>query len=233
MSLKSGKHTCRVAAPINGWFCESKTGTAGLRLPLEITGGECNGAHVEYIAWLSHAALDRSVKTLSDVFGWDGNLAALASLVDSGPFVGRECEITVEDEEYNGKTTERWDLAKWGGAKEIVKADTDAIRQLAARWKSRTAAPSKPPAGRPATPPPPPARTTPPPAAAAATATATKPTTKDAAWAAVTEAWAGKDEVARNEAWSTVLARVLNGKPESALKPDEWAAIADEVSIPF
>jgi len=134
MSLKSGKHTCRVAAPINGWFCESKTGTAGLRLPLEITGGECNGTHVEYIAWLSHAALDRSVKTLADVFGWDGNLAALASLVDSGPFVGRESEITVEDEEYNGKMYPKikW-LNKAGGGSSAKPLAKDAVAEMVAK----------------------------------------------------------------------------------------------------
>ena len=132
--LKSGKHTCRVAAPVNGWFCESKTGTAGLRLPLEITGGECSGTHVEYIAWLSQAALDRSVKTLADVFGWDGNLAALASLVDSGPFVGRECEITVEDEEYNGKMYPKikW-LNKAGGGSGAKPLAKDAVAEMVAK----------------------------------------------------------------------------------------------------
>ncbi len=134
MSLKSGKHNCRVAAPSNGWFCESKTGTPGLRLPLEVTSGECKGTQVEYIAWLSHAALDRSVKTLADVFGWDGNLAALSQLVDSGPFVGRECEITVEDEEYNGKMYPKikW-LNKAGGGNSAKPLAKDAVAEMVAK----------------------------------------------------------------------------------------------------
>ena len=134
MSLKSGKHNCRVAAPSNGWFRESKTGTPGLRLPLEVTSGECKGTQVEYIAWLSHAALDRSVKTLADVFGWDGNLAALASLVESGPFVGRECEITVEDEEYNGKM---YPKIKWlnnaGGGTSAKPRAKEAVAEMVAK----------------------------------------------------------------------------------------------------
>ena len=134
MSLKSGKHNCRVAAPLNGWFCESKTGTPGLRLPLEVTSGECKGTQVEYIAWLSHAALDRSVKTLADVFGWDGNLAALSQLVDSGPFVGRDCEITVEDEEYNGKMYPKikW-LNKAGGGNSAKPLAKDAVAEMVAK----------------------------------------------------------------------------------------------------
>ena len=134
MSLKSGKHNCRVAAPLNGWFCESKTGTPGLRLQLEVASGECKGTNVEYIAWLSHAALDRSVKTLADVFGWDGNLAALSQLVDSGPFVGRECEITVEDEEYNGKMYPKikW-LNKAGGGNSAKPLAKDAVAEMVAK----------------------------------------------------------------------------------------------------
>lgn len=123
MSLKSGKHICIVTPPANGWFCESSTGTAGLRLPLEITSGECKGTLCEYVGWLSHAALPRTVKTLVEVFGWDRNLDALGKLLDSGPFVGKECEITVEDEEYNGKTYPKikWLNRAGGGARMLAK----------------------------------------------------------------------------------------------------------------
>ena len=105
-----------------------------MRLPLEVTSGECKGTQVEYIAWLSHAALDRSVKTLADVFGWDGNLAALSQLVDSGPFVGRECEITVEDEEYNGKMYPKikW-LNKAGGGNSAKPLAKDAVAEMVAK----------------------------------------------------------------------------------------------------
>ena len=129
MPLKSGKHLCIVAPPSNGWFCESSTGTAGIRLPLEITSGECKGTLCEYIGWLSHAALPRTVKTLVEVFGWDRNLDTLGKLLDSGPFVGKECEITVEDEEYNGKISPKikWLNRAGGGARMLAKDGISAL----------------------------------------------------------------------------------------------------------
>ena len=156
MSLKSGKHICRVSAPSNGWFCESSTGTAGLRLPLEIISGECKGTLTEHISWLSHKALERSIKTLAEVFGWDGNLAALAPLLDSGPFVGRECEITVEDEEYNGKMYPKikWlnksgqsskPLSKDAASAMIAKLNATAMKIAS---EPRDDAPAQPPATR-------------------------------------------------------------------------------------
>jgi len=164
--------------------------------------------------------------------GFNGDFNA-PDFADEAKFEG--VELNCRHEEYNGKTTERWELAKWGGAKEIVKADNDAIRQLSAKWKSRTAAPAPKPAGRPTPPPPAPARSLPPaPAASTATATATKPTTKDAAWASVCEAWAGKNADAdRDKKWVDALGACLKGRPESALTGDEWAAIAEECAIPF
>ena len=129
MSLKSGKHTCIVTAPFNGWFRTSSKGTEGICLPLEITAGPCKGEEVEHIMWLSDGALPRTVKALVDAFGWDRNLAALAGLVNTGPFVGKECQITVEDELYNGKMYPKiqWLNRKGGGdgapmAKESIAA---------------------------------------------------------------------------------------------------------------
>jgi hypothetical protein len=139
MSLKSGKHTAIVTAPANGWFCESSKGTAGLRIPLEIISGPCQGELCEYVGWLSHAALPGTVKTLVEAFGWDRNLDALGKLLDSGPFVGKECEITVEDEEYNGKM---YPKIKWlnrvgGGARMLAK---DGIAALVAKLSAEVLA---------------------------------------------------------------------------------------------
>lgn len=132
MSLKSGKHTAIVIAPSTGWFCETSKGVAGIRVPLEITTGPCEGELCEWIGYLSHAAIPGTVKSLVEAFGWDRNLDALGKLLDSGPFVGKECEITVEDEEYKGKI---YPKVKWlnrvgGGARMLAK---DGIAALVAK----------------------------------------------------------------------------------------------------
>lgn len=187
-----------------------------------------------YLAFTDGAQQYTDAKLIA--LGFDGNFAT-PGFSDEAKFEGIEL-ICRHEPNRDNKVTEKWDIAKWGGERTIEAAPADACRQAAAAWKARTVK-SAPPAGRPTAPPAAPARSAPPPPAAApapsagGVATATKPTTKDAAWAAVTEAWAGKDDSARNEAWSQTLARVLSGKPETALKPEEWAAIAEECSIPF
>lgn len=100
--MKIGTHKVKVVSPSNGWFCESSKGTAGIRIPLEIIAGECKGELTEYVAWISHAAIAGSMKTLKKAFSFNGDLRLLSGISD-GPWVGKECEVVCEEQEYNGK----------------------------------------------------------------------------------------------------------------------------------
>lgn len=101
MNLKPGRYSCIVLAPNNGWFGEAgDNATPFIRIPLQVSKGPQRGEEVDYSAWISDKAIERTIKNLREVFQWDGDLVALARQVNTGPFVGRECSITVEEEEF-------------------------------------------------------------------------------------------------------------------------------------
>jgi len=60
-------------------------------------------------------------------------------------------EVLCKHDEYEGKTTEKWDLANWGGGPE--KASNDVIKRYNAKWKAEVGSPPPKPAGAPARPP--------------------------------------------------------------------------------
>lgn len=105
MNLKPGTYQCEVTAPSNGWF-----GTAGekktpfIRILLVVTSGAHEGEEVVYQAWITDSAKSRTIKTLKEVFDWNGNVVELARLMDTGPFVGKACSIECESETYKEKT---------------------------------------------------------------------------------------------------------------------------------
>jgi hypothetical protein len=56
--------------------------------------------------WLSDSAFERTLDTLTNVFGWDGeNVYELN--VDTSMFASIECDITTVEEEYNGRVYEK------------------------------------------------------------------------------------------------------------------------------
>lgn len=104
MSLIIGRHHCVVLEPGNGWFGSAgEKNTPYIRIPLQITDGPMEGQEVTYQAWITDAALNRTVDNLMEVFEWDGDLVKLAKQVNTGPFVGKPCSIVCEEEEYKGK----------------------------------------------------------------------------------------------------------------------------------
>lgn len=156
--LKAGKYHCKVIAPSNGWFGEAgENNTPFLRIPLEVTEeGEAQGEQITFQGWLSDKSVERTVKNLAEVFGWNGDLVALAKMTNTGPFVGKPCRIVTEEDEYNGKkkVVIKWLNAPDGGGKAMV---LDKAMSLAARLAKRaeTAAASalaEAPASRPAPP---------------------------------------------------------------------------------
>lgn len=76
-------------------------GTPGALLLLRNDAGD----HIYHTLWLSDGALENSVNTLKEVFGFDGNFETINDQVK-----GKECSFTVEMEEYEGKEYPR---VKW------------------------------------------------------------------------------------------------------------------------
>lgn len=103
----------------------------------------------------------KSVETLRDVLGWDGDFATV--LNSAAPAI--ECQVEVEESDFEGKRSFR---VKWlnplGSSGGLKKADPDKVKALSAKYGSliRAAAGKGPaaPAGKPGSPPPP-ARTAP------------------------------------------------------------------------
>lgn len=131
MSLKEGKYQCVVLAPFNGWFGESgEKNTPFIRLNLRvIEDGEAEGDELEWQGWLSEKALARTCKNLAEVFGWDGDLEALAGQLKTGPFVGKPCSVVTEFEEYNGKKRIKikWLNSAGGGGKTLPATEAMAL----------------------------------------------------------------------------------------------------------
>ena len=146
MNLTPGKYQCIVLAPGNGWIFESKEKrTPYVGLSLQVTSGPHKGEEVEYSAWLSDGAVERTMKNLTEVFGWDGDLEKLARQVDVGHFVGKPCSITVEEEMYKDKPR---NVVKWLNSSDSKGSVMDANRalQLARRLSGK---PDTGPAGPP------------------------------------------------------------------------------------
>lgn len=138
MPLVTGRHACIVTAPSNGWFKEAgKDNTPFIGIPLQITEGPNKGHCEIYNAWISDAAYERTVKNLKEVFGWDGDLEALAQEVNTGPFVNKRCSIVVEEEpdrSGNPRTVIKWLNGPDGGGKTI---EVNRALQLARRLSGK------------------------------------------------------------------------------------------------
>lgn len=147
---------------------------------------------------------------------------------------GEGVQLLCNHDSYNGKASEKWELANWG-KRENGSAGADVLRTLEARWKSNAAAPARP-AGRPT---PPPARGNgtaakrAAPAAPVAVAVAPTPETKEDVWAAYCEASGDKPDLG---AWAKMVAAVegASGKAESDFAAEEWRQVHAAIDgIPF
>lgn len=136
--LKVGKFHCKVVAPVNGWFGEAgENNTPYIRIPLVIDEeGDCEGDDLVFQGWLTDKSFDRTIKNLAEVFDWDGDLDALAKQLKTGHFVGKPCQVVLEEEEYNGKKSIK---IKWlnradGGGKSM---ESTKAQGFAARFSER------------------------------------------------------------------------------------------------
>jgi len=101
------KFKCRVTE-IDSYFGESSQGNPCLAIPLEVIEGEHEGKTItKYLSLVKSEGkdgkitFDRTIETLAEVFGFNGDLEALYQGEIS--FTGMECRIKTELEEYKGE----------------------------------------------------------------------------------------------------------------------------------
>lgn len=85
------------------------SGTESIAIQLQATknlttGEECDRRFVGYL-YLSSRAVENTITTLNDVFGYTEQSFYPLNLPET--LQGKDCEITVVREEYNGKMTEK------------------------------------------------------------------------------------------------------------------------------
>jgi len=139
---EEGSFLGKVSEPIYGWLGESKTGTRFIRVPVTITTeGAQKGKTIDWYGYLTDRTQDRTVEALEHCFGidWDWN---------NINFAGKEVEVVVEQEEYNGKTSfkAKWlnnpnlDRASGGKSPEEIEAEKAEAKAKAAEIAKELAA---------------------------------------------------------------------------------------------
>lgn len=103
---------------------EAKTGTPFMQLNFETEEGSIAGR-----LYFSEKAFDRSLNTLKEAFGFDGDFNNL------DPLKGQECSITTEFEKFEMDNGEEKDVlrVKWINPKGGSKMDPSERKSLAAR----------------------------------------------------------------------------------------------------
>jgi len=129
---KAGRFDARVKHA-DQWIGESGTGTVYVGLPLEIiSDGECKGQHITGYLYINDNTLDRTIETLAECFGFDGDLEGLYQGTKS--LEGYECSIVTEIETYNGEARCK---VKWinplGGGNGIKPVEQDKFKSILSR----------------------------------------------------------------------------------------------------
>lgn len=100
---QAGSFECEVCEPENGWIGESgEKLTPYIRIPVKVIEGPETGKSAVWQGWLSVKAFDNTIKRISEIFSWDGDLANLH--LGKTSLAGQRCNIQTEMQEYNGKT---------------------------------------------------------------------------------------------------------------------------------
>ena len=140
-----GRYTATVESAELG---QSEKGTPFLALLCKTDQGEELTAYL----YLSDAAVERTVKTLREVFAFDNSFESVVQQV-----TGKPCSIVVEAEEYEGKTRMKvkWVNSVGGSSAKPLENSATLLAQLSAKAKripaatptaTRTAAPAARPA---------------------------------------------------------------------------------------
>jgi hypothetical protein len=126
-----GKFLGIVKRPGNGWLGMESSGSEFVRVPVLVTDeGPQKGREIVWKGYLTEKAVERTLKTLNDIFGSDWTMAMLEDQVVEWP--GTEVRVTVEGQEYNGET--RYKVRWLNPAKGIAVAmEADRIKVLDAK----------------------------------------------------------------------------------------------------
>ena len=90
--IPNGEYNCRV---LSGELCQSKSGTPGYKLTLEVTEGEHAGRHVWHDVWLTPAALPMAKRDLEKLHITD--LAQLSQPLPQGILARVKVALRTED----------------------------------------------------------------------------------------------------------------------------------------
>jgi hypothetical protein len=104
INVKPGK---KLARPTAARFIKSQAGTLGMEIAfsfMEPSTGVTES--MNWVAWLSEKAMERSMDTLTNTLGFNGNDSCNAEGILTDPQAlafNVDVELVVEDEEYKGK----------------------------------------------------------------------------------------------------------------------------------
>lgn len=124
----------------NALALSGQNGTPSVAIQMRTTHDTATGEVFETTMtgnlWLTQNAAESSMRTLSHVFGWQGDTLQELNMP---VLVGIECEIVVEDETYNGRTYPKiqfFNRPGEGGARSVLPIDEAAARSVASRFDS-------------------------------------------------------------------------------------------------
>lgn len=134
---KAGIFRCIARQPESGWIGQSDKGSDYIAIDCEVDE-ECpeKGQQATAYLYLTDAAFERSVKTLADAFGFDGNFVNLQ--LNKVTLDGMPCSITTEFESYEGKDRLK---VKWlNNINRTPKIDPQKASEIASRLTRRAQA---------------------------------------------------------------------------------------------
>jgi hypothetical protein len=112
-------------------LAESKSnGTPSLKFKLFVA--EVND-HAYFDAWLTDRALENTVNNLNEVFSFNGDF------LDLNQFKGKDCQIKIVTEEYEGKAVAKVAYLNPVGGRKPAAMDEDKAKSLAERLNRRAA----------------------------------------------------------------------------------------------
>lgn len=117
---------------------QSKNGSDSVAIQVQTIANLATGDEIEktFVSnlYITPSAVDRTIKTLRDAFDYKAN--SFLPLNDPNTLLGKQCEITVSYEEYNGEIRPKvqWFNAPGSFAAHVIKPVPAAIAQaIAAR----------------------------------------------------------------------------------------------------
>lgn len=216
------------AAPLSGKLTTTQTGT--MQFAIEFKLLDTDDRRTVFL-FTTDAAWPYTEEKLRKL-GWNGN-------ADDMAFTADRIELVCKHEQYNGKTREKWDVAR--DQAEMPVAPEDAKREVLARWKAGAGAKSasaRKPDAVPARASTAPAQSAPPRGRATPATPKTREPAKDenTAWEIFFRQAKGvkasREQADIEKEFDEKIAEVAKGRDKSVLTPEEWTEIANG-GLPF